>query len=73
MTDEIPEENVDIHKIRQVPMWQVTTRVLMSRFRIVSRESENGAKNLDLEDGILAVNIIDQFVEQNNENLCHQN
>lgn len=25
-------------------------------------------QNLDLEDGILAVNIIDQFVEQNNEN-----
>ena len=28
-------------------------------------------QNLDLEDGILAVNIIDQFVEQNNENYAN--
>ncbi len=69
LTDEVPEENVDIHTI---PAGTYVVGYHKGAYEAdsgqLSKGSEEWGQNLDLEDGILAVNIIDQFVEQNNEN-----
>ncbi len=40
----------------------------MNRFRTALKRIKEWGRNLNLEDTILALNIIDQFVEQENDN-----
>ena len=68
LTDEIPEENVDIHKIPAGTYVVGYHKGAYEQIQDSFKRIREWGQNLDLEDGILAVNIIDQFVEQNNEN-----
>ena len=68
LTDEVPEENVDIHTIPAGTYVVGYHKGAYEQIQDSFKRIREWGQNLDLEDGILAVNIIDQFVEQNNEN-----
>ena len=68
LTDAIPEENAEI---RTIPAGTYVVGYHKGAYEQIQdsfKRIKEWGRNLNLEDTILALNIIDQFVEQNNDN-----
>lgn len=68
LTDDIQEENVEIHTIPAGTYVVGYHRGTYEQIRDSFKRLREWGQDLNLEDTILAVNIIDQFVEQDNNN-----
>ena len=68
LTDAIPEENAEI---RTIPAGTYVVGYHKGAYEQIQdsfKRIKEWGRNLNLEDTILALNIIDQFVEQDNDN-----
>lgn len=68
LTDAVPEENAEIRTILQEPMLWGINKGAYEEIQDSFKRIKEWGRNLNLEDTILALNIIDQFVEQDNDN-----